>query len=213
MLNQSIISKQSGTTRKTILVDEKNSTALSIVMSNTGVNANADGKKIIKAGTPVYGSLEARNTPFIITGASIPASAVPTVEATGITKAEVTASTFSTAVSATAGTYVFTYDADAEAGTPDPSWKLGTDKVTLNTYGIVTTGNVADGDKITVVFTPAGTTGASAIVLHDVDVTAGNANSQVVIFGTIDLNKLESDVQALITSDVKSALKMIQFVR
>lgn len=127
MLNQSIISKQSGTTRKTILVDEKNSTALSIVMSNTGVDANADGKKIIKAGTPVYGSLEARNTAFTISGS------------------------------------------EGEA--------------------------------------PAG------IILHDVDVTAGNANSQVVIFGTIDLNKLESDAQALITSDVKSALKMIQFVR
>lgn len=213
MLNQTGIKKQSFNNIKNILVDEKNSTSVSIVISNTGVEANSDGRKIVKAGTPVYGSLEARNVPFIISGTSVSATATAEVDGTGVTKAEVTAATFSTAVSGEAGTYVFTYDADAAAQTPDPSWKLDGSEVTLVTYGITPTGSPDDGDKITVTFTPAGTTGVSAIVLHDVDVTDGNANSQVVIFGTIDLNKLESDVQALITADVKSALKMVQFVR
>lgn len=127
MLNQSGVVKVSGTTRKTILVDEKNSTALSIVVANTGVTADADGKKIIKAGTPVYGNLEARNTAFTISG--------------------------------------------------------------------------SEGEV------PAG------IILHDVDVTAGDANSQVVIFGTIDVSKLDSDVQTALTAAVKASFKMIQFVK
>lgn len=125
MLNQTGVKTVSGTTRKTILVDEQNSTAFSVVVANTGIDAGADGKKIIKAGTPVKGSLLARNTPFEVTDA-------------------------------------------------------------------------AD---------------AVGVILHDVDVTAGNANSQVVVFGFIDESKLEADVVSKLTSTVKGALKMIQFVK
>ena len=53
MLNQTGIKTVSGTTRKTILVDEMNSTAFSVVVSNTGVNA-VGGKKIIKAATLIF---------------------------------------------------------------------------------------------------------------------------------------------------------------
>lgn len=129
MLNQSTISTVSAGTRKTILVDELNSTAFSCMVGNTGISADADGKKIAKAGTPLTGSLEARGTAF--------------------TKASTT----------------------------------------------------------------SGVSNAVGILLHDVDVTDGTKNAQVVVFGFIDLNKLESDVQALITSEVKTALKMIQFVK
>ena len=66
---------------------------------------------------------------------------------------------------------------------------------------------------ISVSFTDGGTVDANCILLHDVDVTSGTKNAQAVIFGTIDLNKLDADVQTLITSDVKSSLKMIQFIR
>lgn len=127
MLNQTGIEKESFNNIKNILVDEKNSTAVSIVVANTGVVAGDDGKKIIKAGTPVYGSLEARNTPFTIAG---------------------------------------------EVGA-----------------------------------TPAG------IILHDVDVTTGNKNSQIVIFGTIDVSKLDTDVQTALTASIKSSLKMVQFIK
>lgn len=54
---------------------------------------------------------------------------------------------------------------------------------------------------------------AVGIIRHDVDVTKGNANSQVVIFGTVDVSKLDSDVVGMITDDVKTALRMIQFVK
>lgn len=38
----------------------------------------------------------------------------------------------------------------------------------------------------------------NAILLHDVDVTAGNNNGTFLIFGFVDLTKVESDVQTLI---------------
>ena len=64
MLNQSTISTVEGATRKTILVDELNSTAFSCKVANTGISADANGKKIAKAGMPLTGDLTARGTAF-----------------------------------------------------------------------------------------------------------------------------------------------------
>ncbi len=122
MLNQTRFETVGGGTRKTILVDPNNSTALSCVVSSTGVTAGDDGKKWIKAGTPVTGDLTARNTPFTVS-----------------------------------------------------------------------------------------TTSPVGVILHDVEVTSGQANSQVVIFGTIDISKLDESVKTMLTSDVKESFKMIQF--
>lgn len=124
MLNQSEVVTRVGTTRKTILVDEFNSTALSCMVSNEGVSAS-DGKKIVKAGTPVSGDLKARDTAFKV---------------------------------------------------------------------------AADGSN------------AVGVILHDVDVTNGTANSQVVIDGTIDVSKLESDVVAMVTA-AEANLPTIKFVK
>lgn len=125
MLNQTGFKTVSATTRKTILVDEQNSTAFSVVVGNAGVDADSEGKKIIKAGTPVAGSLLARNTPFTV----------------------------------------------------------------------------------------ANDNTAVGVILHDVDVTAGNANSQVVVFGFIDESKLDASVVTLLTEAARGAMKMIQFVK
>lgn len=135
MLNQSNVTTTTGTTRKTILVDEFNSTALSCMVANTGVSADSAGKKIVKAGTPLAGSLTARDTAFT---------------------------------------------------------------VAKDTEG-------SDG--------AAATSDAVGILLHDVDVTAGTANAQVVIFGFIDISKLDSDVVTKLTAAAKSNMKMIQFVK
>ena len=124
MLNNPKVTITNGTNRKTILVDEFNSTALSCVVANTGVEA-VNGKKIIKAGTPVTGDLTDRNTPF-------------TVDSTG-----------------------------------------------ANPVGVI---------------------------LHDVDVTDGNANSQVVIFGFIDISKLDDEVVGIITTAAPK-LTMIKLVK
>lgn len=125
MLNNPKVSITHGTNRKTILVDEFNSTALSCVVANTGVEADSSGKKIIKAGTPVTGDLTERNTPFTV------------------------------------------------------------DKAGTNPVGVI---------------------------LHDVDVTDGNANSQVVIFGFIDISKLDDEVVGIITTAAPK-LTMIKLVK
>ena len=131
MLNQSNVKTMQGVTRKNILVDEQNSTALSCTVSNEGVEP-INGKKIIKAGTPLAGSLTNRNTPFTVAK-------------------------------------------DTQSG----------DTFTSNAVGVV---------------------------LHDVDVTEGNANSQVLIFGFVDVTKLDSSVVALLTDASKQNMRMIQFV-
>lgn len=131
MLNQTEVRIVSGGTRKIILVDERNSTAVSCKVANTGIDADTDGKKIAKAGTPLAGDLTDRDTAFVV------------------------AST------------------DGTTGLSD----------------------------------------AVGILLHDVDVTSGTKNAQIVIFGTVDLSKLEDDVQLLITDEAKTAMRMIQFIK
>lgn len=125
MLNQTGVETKSYGNRKTILVDEMNSSALPCLISNAGVTADSDGKKIVKAGTPVYGSLMTRNTAMTVTG--------------------------------------------AENAKP------------------------------------------CGVILHDVDVTKGTANSQVLYFGFIDVTKLDTDVATKIKA-AEANLKMIQLV-
>lgn len=179
-----------------------------IVAGNTGVDANTEGKKIIKAGTPMHGDLTNRTNAFLVAGQTVDPAATATVEGTGITAATVTAATFKTAVSNVTGTYVFT--AAVSAGT---TWSMGGSTVTLSDYGIVATGTAADGDKITVVFTAEDATPAVGVMLHDVDVTAGNNNGTLLIDGFVDLNKLDDDVLAMITSTVKSQLTHVRFLK
>jgi uncharacterized ParB-like nuclease family protein len=40
----------------------------------------------------------------------------------------------------------------------------------------------------------------NAVLLHDVDVTDGNNNGTALIFGFVNVNRLEADVQALVTT-------------
>lgn len=125
MLNQTGISKESAVTRKTILIAPELAFTLSCKIANTGVGADSDGKKIVKAGTPLSGNLEARETAF----------------------------------------------------------------------------TVASGSE------------ATCVLLHDVDVTAGTANAQAVIFGFIDTSKLESSVVSALTQPIRASLTKITFVK
>lgn len=54
-------------------------------------------------------------------------------------------------------------------------------------------------------FTVAGADDAVGVLVHDVDVTEGAENASVLIFGFVDLNKVEEDVAAKIET-AKSAL-------
>lgn len=182
--------------------------SVGVVAGNTGIDANTEGKKIIKAGTPMHGDLTNRTNAFLKAGQTVDPTATATVSGTGITAATVTASTFKTAVSNVTGTYVFT--ADVSVGT---TWSLGGETVELVTYGISVTGTAEDGDKITVVFTAEDATPAVGVLLHDVDVTGGNNNATLLIDGFVDLNKLDEDVLEPITSTVRSQIPHVRFLK
>lgn len=111
-----------GTATKQILFATQPSMSVGVVVGNAGVSADSEGKKILKAGTPLKGSLEARGT----------------------------------------------------------AWTLSADS--------------------------SGSNPAVGVLLHDVDVTAGNENGTALIFGFVDLNKVDSSVTALITTAAKTAL-------
>jgi hypothetical protein len=61
-----------------------------------------------------------------------------------------------------------------------------------------------------------GTTAAmNAVVLHDVDVTDGDANGTALIFGFVNVNRVDSDVADAITTAVVAtgASKQITFMK
>lgn len=99
-------------------------------VTNTGLVADSNGRKILKAGTPLYGDIAKRDTAFVkeTTSGSTPAS------------------------------------------------------------------------------------NATAVLLHDVDVTDGANNATIVLAGCVDTLKLDSTTKALITAQVKAALPRIIFV-
>ena len=127
-----------GAPEKQILIAEDSyKVTLGAIIGNAGVQADTNGKKIIKAGSPLYGSYESRGS----------------------------SSAF-----------------DLATETPE-----------------------SEG-------TPA-SNNATAILLHDLDVTAGDENGTIVIAGVVDLNKLDSSVQTLLTTAAKANLKHIIFIK
>ena len=51
------------------------------------------------------------------------------------------------------------------------------------------------------------TNNAVGILLHDVDVTDNDANATLLIWGFVDMNKIDTTTAAKITASVKTALK------
>ena len=66
MLNQTGVTKTTGLSRKKIFYDTKLFFALPCMIAATGVTAGQDGKKIVKAGTPLKGSLLNRDEAFTV---------------------------------------------------------------------------------------------------------------------------------------------------
>ena len=60
-----------------------------------------------------------------------------------------------------------------------------------------------------------GTTAMNAVLLHDVDVTDGNANGTALIFGFVNVNRVDSDVATAITTAAAAigASSKITFVK
>lgn len=120
--------------RKTIMIGQESFyIALPAQVTNTGIEADSNGKKILRAGTPLHGDITKRDTAFV--------------------KATTTSG-----------------DAGAKSSN------------------------------------------AVAVLLHDVDVTNGANNGNIVLAGCIDLLKLDTATKALIDDATKTALRNIIFV-
>lgn len=80
-------------------------------------------------------------------------------------------------------------------------------------------GIVVDGKKIAKAGTPiyidlsnlqtpaaagSNSSAANAVLLHDVDVTNGSHNGTALIFGFVNINRLDSDVQAKVTAGINT---------
>lgn len=144
MFNNTGITKVTGTTPVQILFNVQNQLSVSIIVDD-GNYVTENGRKIVKAGTPLTGSLTARN-----------------------------------AVGVTANTFV-------KAATT--STKIGAT------------------DEDTPVDVKVNKSNAVGVLLHDVDVTDGDNNGTLLIWGFVDMSKLDSTTAALITTEVKEALK------
>ena len=80
--------------------------------------------------------------------------------------------------------------------------------VTENGRKIVKAGTPLTGDLTNRAtnFTAAGASDAVGILLHDVDVTDADANCSLLIWGFVNLDRIDTTTQAKITSGVKTAL-------
>lgn len=65
-MNKSGIEKTTGLGTTQILAFADTAVSVSAVFGNSGIVADSDGKKIIKAGTPMTGDLTARTTAFTV---------------------------------------------------------------------------------------------------------------------------------------------------
>ena len=80
--------------------------------------------------------------------------------------------------------------------------------VTENGRKIVKAGTPLTGDLTArdTAFTAAGASDAVGILLHDVDVTDNDANCSLLIWGFVNLNRIDSTTAAKINTGVKTAL-------
>lgn len=123
------ITKKEGFLPKKILFATDPTMSVSITVANTDIVADTQGKKILKAGTPIAGDLTARQTAF------------------------------------------------TQAKTTDTA------------------------------------SNAVGILLQDIDVTAGTENAALLIFGFVNLAKLDSEVIRLLDEPAKKALTGLTFLK
>ena len=134
MFNKTGIKKTTGAAPVQILFDVQNQVSVSIVVDD-GYSVTRDGRKIVPAGTPLSGSLTARNTAFV--------KAVDNAAESG-----------------------------ASNGKP-----------------------------------------ATGVLLHDVDVTDGDTNGTLLIWGFVDLNKIDTTTAELLTTTRQGEMPSIKFLK
>ena len=189
--------------------------------------ADANGKKIAKAGTPIvvdFSNLQADVSASVgptlgvftvqITTA-FAANEKITIEGVDYTCAateDVDGKKFAGATAAAQITSLLKmvttdkYDVAAVSGATD---KLGFTQKTVDvsdTTGPTVTKTSSTGaiGSVTKVTTPDAGATANAVLLHDVDVTAGKANGTALYFGVVNVNRLDSATQAKVVIGVNT---------
>ena len=81
--------------------------------------------------------------------------------------------------------------------------------VTVNGRKIIKAGTPLTGDlkARNTAFAAASESNAVGVALHDYDVTDGDVAGALLVFGFVDLKKVDADIAAKITSDVEGALE------
>lgn len=81
--------------------------------------------------------------------------------------------------------------------------------VTVEGRKIIKAGTPLTGDlkARNTAFAAAGADNAVGVALHDYDVTDGDATGALLVFGFVDLKKVDKDIAAKITSNVEAALQ------
>ena len=77
--------------------------------------------------------------------------------------------------------------------------------------GTPLTGNLDARETAFTAATTSTNSNAVGILLHDVDVTIGDNNGAILLFGFVNTNRIDETTKAKITADVKKALPMIKF--
>ena len=228
MLNKSGISKTTYGAPKQILANVELQASIGVIVPQSLVpNADANGKKIAKAGTPVVVDFSDRQADVAATVG--PTLGVFTVQITTAFAADekitidgvdyVCAATedvdgrkfagANAAAQVTSLLKMVTTDKYNVAAVAAATDKIGFTQKTVDVADTTgptitktsSTGAIGDVTKVT---TPdAGTTG-NAVLLHDVDVTAGKANGTALYFGVVNYNRLDADVQAQVVLGVNT---------
>lgn len=234
MANQVKTETLGGPEKHILIANDSYMVTLPALVTNTGIDADANGKKILYAGTPLSGDIEDRDTAFVKSSVVGSTAGVYTVQITtafandevltidgvAYTKAASESVADKKFAGSTAGDQVtsllkmITSDKYTVTGSSD------TLSFTQKVVDTSDTGPAVSKTATTGAFTKAtgtspvaGTSNAVAVLMHDVDVTAGAENATIILAGCVDLLKLSSATQALISSAVKTALPRVIFVK
>ncbi len=234
MLNKSGVSTNTYGAPTQILANvELQSSIGCIVPQSLGVTV--DSKKIVKAGTPVVLDFTNRQSNAAATvgptlgvftlqiTTAFATDEVLTIDGTAYTCAATEDTDNNKFAGATAAAQVTSllkmvtcddYTVAAVSGATD---KIGFTQKTVDTSDTTgptvtktaTTGAIGSVTKVT--DPDAGTTG-NAVILHDVDVTSGAANATALLFGFVNFNRLDSDVQEMVALGINT-IGAVSFIK
>lgn len=232
MLNQTGITKVTGNAPVQILFNVQHQMSVGIKIAKNFAGAvTENGRKIVKAGYPLAGDLKNRTSAFTkgvtdgtkgvftlqITTAFV-ADEKLTIEGTDYTCAateDVAAKKFAGATAAAQVTSLLKmvktsdYDVDAVSGATD---KIGFTQKVANASDTTgpsasktsTTGAIGSVTKVTDPVNP--TSNAVGVLLHDVDVTDSDANGSLLIWGFVNINRMDATTQAMVSPALEAAL-------